>query len=682
MPVPGDSTDPRPAPGRLLYPESWPPVVRAAVLLSLAVLAVYGGTFAAPFIFDDFVVVVRHPTGRTWWPPSAVGWPLANVTLGLNHLADGWDVRGYHVVNLLLHVAAGVLLFAVLHRTFMRPVLPAATHAAAFPLALGVALLWALHPLQTAVVTRIAHRSDLLGGLFGWLTLYAAIRAGEGPKSRGWAGLAVLACLGGMSASAAMAAVPVLVLLHDRAFFAGSWREVWRLRPRLYLGLAATWAWWIFLVGRGAGREVTDGVGAVIGFSDPLFTPGRALALGLKLLVWPSPLVLDYGPAAPVRLAELRPLVALVSLAGVAMVVALARWPLWGFAVAWIFLTPMPGSMLARVAGEGMAEHLGYLALAAPLAIVVAGLHAWGGRRALAGVFVLAVVWGGVAFRRNADYRSALSIWSDTVAKAPANPRAHRYLGNALLAAGRTNDAIAHYETALRLAPEYASAHFDFAGALLQANRAGEALTHYEAALRLGLDSANTQVGIATALVRLGRMPEAVAHYEAAARKGLLAAEEQLRFGQALAELGRLDDALAHLEEAVRLIPQDAGAHVVLGMVLSAAGRTPEGLRHFFEAVRLRPDDASAHAALGDALLEDLRPAEAVPHYETALRLQPERAAGLHTGLGNALATLGRVAGAIFHYEEALRINPNDREARANLARIRAAAIRRGLLKN
>ncbi len=95
----------------------------------------------------------------------------------------------------------------------------------------------------------------------------------------------------------------------------------------------------------------------------------------------------------------------------------------------------------------------------------------------------------------------------------------------------------------------------------------------------------------------------------------------------------------------------------------------------------LRPDDAGARSALGDALIDAHRPAEALFHYEAALRLQPGHAAVLHTSIGNALARLGRVHDAICHYEEALRLNPADQEARSNLAAVRAAAERRGLLK-
>lgn len=695
------TTPPNPR-GRLLFPERWPPVALATLFILVAVMAAYHGTFSTPFVFNDLSGIARNPAIRQLWPLSAVllpdpaggagaaGWPLVNLSLALNHAAGGLDVRGYHAINLLIHMAGSVLLFAVLQGTFLQPRLRARFGDAAFPLALGAAILWALHPLQTESVTGVIQRGELLAGMFCFLTLYAFNRAANyhprddkpaGGRPVVWAACGVFACLAGMACREVMIATPLLVFLYDRTFVAGSFREAWRRRRGLHLALLATCGLAVFLLLRGVGHGGPGGFTSGTGAWDQVLTQCRAVAWYLKLAVWPHPLLLDYGPDVVQRLGEVWPYALLAVSLAVATGFALVRHPLGGFVGAWFCLTLVPGLSVASITNQPMAEHRMYLPLVAVAVLAVAGLQAALGRRVMLGAVALATVAGGVSFRRNADYGSALAIWSDTVAKAPANARAQFNLANALSDAGRPADAIAHYESALRLAPGHGADHFNLAGALLQLGRAREAVEHYEAALRIGPDAVDLRVGLAAALVRLERMPEAVAQYESATRLGLLAGEEQLRFGRALAEVGRIDDALAHLREAVRLSPKHAGGHVVLGMVLSAAGRGGEAMRHFFDAVQLAPDDAAAHAALGDALVEAFRPAEAVPHYETALRLQPDQAAAIHTSLGNAFTRLGRAFDAIREYEEALRLNPNDAEAQANLARIRAAAQRRGLLK-
>ena len=687
---------------RLLFPELWPPVVLATLFIAIALVVAYHGTFAAPFIFEDLSGIVRNPAIRQLWPirdvllPSpaggaaAAGWPIVNLSLALNHAVGGLDVRGYHAVNLLLHLVASALLFAVLQRTFLQPALRARFGAAAFPLALSAALLWSLHLLQTSAVSYVSQRAEVLAGLFCFLTLYAFVRTAgchplddklSGRRAGVWGAVGVFACLAGMACREVMLATPVLVVLYDRTFVAGTFREAWRRRWHLHLALMATCGLAVFLLARGAGHGSATGFDPAIGPWGQALTQGRAVAVGLKLAVWPDPLVLDYGAAVIRRISDVWLAVVLLLVFTGATAFALVRRPVLGFAAAWCFVTLVPVASLASLTAQPTAEHRMYLPLAALVAGLVVSVQVVAGRRALVIVLAFIVIAGGLSLRRNADYRSALAIWSDTVAKVPANPRARVHLANALSAAGRPADAVAHYEAALRLAPGQGAVHFNLGGVLLQLGRAREAVEQYEAALRIGPDAVDLHVGLAAALVRLERMPEAVAQYERATRLGLLAAEEQLRFGRALAEVGRIDDALARLQEAVRLNPKDAGAHVVLGMVLSAAGRGAEALRHFFAAVQLAPDDGGAHAALGDALVDAFRPSEAVPHYETALRLQPDQAAILHTSLGNAFTQLGRVFDAIRHYEETLRLNPNNAEAQANLARIRAAALRRGLLK-
>ena len=681
-----------PAPrARLLFPESWPSLTLATVVIAIGAFVAYLETFSAPFIFDDLPGIVSNPTIRQLWPigdvlfprqasgTGVVGRPIVNLSLAINHALGGLDPWGYHLVNFLVHVAAGVLLFAILRHTLTGKRSDERLRAAAVPIALAGAVLWVVHPIQTESVTCVIQRTESMVGAFYLLTLFAFVRATDSPahSHRRWAVIAVAACLLGMATKEVMVTAPVVVLLYDRTFVAGSFRAAWQRHGRLHLALFATWLPLLWLVVQGGGRGGTAGFSLGLGVGDYLLTQCRAIVLYLKLALWPDPLVLDYGMPVVRRFGDVWPQAALLGVLALATLIALFRWPVMGFVGAWFFLTLAPSSSVVPLATQTIAEHRMYLPLAASSALLAIGTSAMGGRRGVWGLVGLALAWGALTLRRNADYESALTIWADTIAKVPENARARYNYANALTAAGRSSDAVAQYEQAIAREPRYAAAHYNLGGALLQIGRTDDAIAHYQAALRLEPDAVDTHVNLAAALVRAGRMPEAVAEYEKASRLGLLAAEEQLRFGRALAEVGRLDDALAHLNEAVRLNPKDSATHVVLGMVLSARGQATEALHHLTEAVILNPDDAGARAALGDALIEGNRPAEALTHYEAALRLQPAQAAMLHTSIGNALIRLGRAEDAMRHYEEALRLNPDDAEARKNLTTIRAGLKRR-----
>ena len=176
--------------------------------------------------------------------PLVGGRPVVSLTLAINYALGGMNVWGYHAVNLAIHILAAWTLFGVMRRTLLLPALQERFGSAATPLALAAALLWTIHPLQTESVTYVIQRTESLVGLFYLLTLYCVIRgadvrpASDRPGTRA---PSAASCLLGMATKEVMVTAPLIVLLYDRTFLAGSFREAWRRRCGLYLALAATW---------------------------------------------------------------------------------------------------------------------------------------------------------------------------------------------------------------------------------------------------------------------------------------------------------------------------------------------------------------------------------------------------------------------------------------------------------
>src|SRR4029077_20329323 len=77
------------------------------------------------------------------------------------------------------HACAALVLFGIVRRTLMTAPIVRRYGAASATLACLVALLWAVHPLQTQAVTYLVQRVESLMGLFLLLPLYCAIRADE-----------------------------------------------------------------------------------------------------------------------------------------------------------------------------------------------------------------------------------------------------------------------------------------------------------------------------------------------------------------------------------------------------------------------------------------------------------------------------------------------------------------------
>ena len=195
-------------------------------------------------------------------------------------------------------------------------------------IACAVALLWVVHPLQTQAVTYLSQRTEVLMGLCYLLTLHCFIRGAESgpafaasgsavspasprtkstrgartspalptaPSSRGyvWLILSVLSCLLGAASKEVIATAPVIMLLYDRTFVAGTFREAVRRRGWYYLALALSWVMLTALM-RGLGQR---GAGLGLGGSafDYALTECWSVVLYLKLAFWPHPLVFEYG---------------------------------------------------------------------------------------------------------------------------------------------------------------------------------------------------------------------------------------------------------------------------------------------------------------------------------------------------------------------------------------------------
>jgi tetratricopeptide (TPR) repeat protein len=655
----------------------WTALACAAALAALAALA-YGRTFSVPLIFDDVPAITGNPTlrhfGAALRPPidmTVSARPILNLSLALNYAAGGTDVRGYHAANLAIHILAGLALFGIVRRTLARRGSPAAS-----PAAFSVALIWLLHPLQTESVTYVVQRAESLMGLFYLLTLYCFIRGAETetPASRPWYVLSVAACLLGMATKEVMVSAPLVVLLYDRAFLAGTLGEAWRRRWRVYAGLAATWLILPYLVLSTHGRGGTAGFGGAVPWWSYALTQFPAIIHYIHLSLWPHPLIFDYGSA--LEPPSLRVAACVVAVAGLA---AGSAWALFrnsaaGFLGAVFFAVLAPSSSFVPVATETMAEHRMYLALAPVVVLVVAGIYRWMGRAALPFCLVLAAGLFWATFRRNEVYSTEERIWSDTVAKRPDNERAHNNLGYLLSTEpGRSGEAISQYVQALLLKPDYGQAQYNLGFALAAVpGRLGEAVAHYEEAVRLMPDHAEAHYNLAVALASIpGRSDEMIARYREALRLKPDYPEAHYNLGCALMAMpGRQDEAIAEFEDALRLSPGLAEAHYNLGRVLDTApGRQDEAITHYREALRLKPDYPEAHYSLAGALQSSPgRLDEAIAQYEEALRLRPEFFQA-HFGLAGALqAVPGRQEEAVAQYEAALLLKPDNATVHLGLA--------------
>ncbi|MBC7365585.1 MAG: tetratricopeptide repeat protein [Undibacterium sp.] len=594
-------------------------------LLVAAVVIAYANTFSVPFLFDDVLAIVENPTIRHLWPlttslsPPAgqgltvEGRPLLNFSFALNYAVSGTAPWSYHLANIALHALAALTLFSLIRRTLAALSTPRVESPTT--LAFYAALLWAVHPLQTESVTYIVQRAESLMGLLYLLTLYCFARGAlppprptlalvEGrpsenrpPRSAAWQTLAVLACALGMATKEVMVTAPLLTLLYDRTFVSGSFRTALRRHARCYAALAATWLLLAALVLGSGSRGGTIGGASGVAWWEFALTQSRAVLHYVRLAVWPSPLIFDYGPdfvslatAAPYLLLDL----ALLTLTGL----ALWRRPALGFLGAWFFLILAPTSSVVGGTRQMLVEHRLYLPLAALTVGATLGAHRYLGRRTWIAALAAAVALGTATVYRNADYASELTLYRDTVVKRPANGFARYNLGKVYADAGRHAEAIAEFTESARLIPAAAPTPFNLANSLVALGRTAEARASYEAALRLDPRYVKAHFNLGNLLLAAGDKSAALDRFQTAVAlaPGDLTARTNL--GGVLLELGRLDEARAQLEHVARDQPDSVEVHFGLGNIALLQARPADPAREFETVLRLRPDLAVARERL------------------------------------------------------------------------------------
>lgn len=649
------------------------------LVLTAAALACYGNSLRVPFLFDDLDAIVENRTIRRLWPltealspppgTTCSGRPLLNASFAVNYAVGGLDPFGYHVFNICIHVACAGLMFGLLRRLFRLPAGARPVLESADGLALSIALLWLVHPLQTESVTYVVQRAESLAGLFYLAAGYAFVRA-LSAASRGlsWQVASVALCGLGALCKEVLATAPFVFYAMDALVVCGGqWVEPLRRRRGFYVALLLSLAP-LFIILAQSPRGESAGFGAADAppwWQYAMAQPGVIL-LYLKLALVPLGLCLDYGLEVPQTWHDFVPQAVAIGL----LLFATARLATKGRPVAlagiWFLAILAPTSSIVPIADLAF-EHRMYLPLAAVVAACVLAVHAaTGGASPVAsagvaatthirglrcGMVVAAVcVLAALTHLRNRDYATERSIWADTARKRPANARALYNLGKALQSEGDLAGAETAYRAAIEAGPNYDLPYVGL-GLLLSdrgEHESGLALVRRGADMRDSNAFKHYNLGIV--LARLGRKQEAAEQYRLALARDEAFADPAYNLGNLAMRQGDTAEAERFYREALSREPEHVQANFNLaGLLLArgenaraavcldaafkhavqqartaqAAGRRLDAVENFQLAVQVRPDDADARLALAEALRAAGRAVEADAEAREAQRRRP-----------------------------------------------------------
>lgn len=640
---------------------------------------VYINALSNPFVFDDQHAIERNLDIRQLWPPnwafpsselhSAINSrPLTSFSFTLNYALGQERVEGYRLVNIALHILCGLCMYGVVWR-----LLAHIKHLVlrARELAFISALLWALHPLNSQVVNYITQRGESLMALCYLGMIYCFLRGINEDRSI-WQLGAVLCCAVGMAAKEVMVSAPLVLWCCDGLFLCQSYRLALVKRWKLYAGLACSWLvllWGLWTLPHG------DTIGFDLGVDSwtYLLNQSHMITTYIKLVLWPYPLVLDYGLPRDLDLVDVwwqaGSVLAAVILSGVGVY---RRWR-WAFVGVFALLVLAPTSSFVPLVNEVGAERRMYLPLAAMstgMVVLIAGLGRNLGHRNWLRwplVMVVAMLLGWSTVKRNEDYASGISIWRSSLSVVEKNSRGHYNLAYYLAAAGETEEALFHYRRALLVDPDFVDAHINLGMALAVLELDKEALAHYRRALALDENSALVHYNIGAVLEKSGSLSEAISHYQQALSLDPELETAHYRLGLLYARSGDLSCAVSHLRAVVALNAENGEAHFHIGRVLIRLGSVVEGMEYYQLALEIAPDRVEAHFNLGTELMKRGDDKKALTHFEQAVVLAPNMAE-LRNNLGIVLQRLGKGNQALIQFHKALELRPDYAEARQNMA--------------
>jgi tetratricopeptide (TPR) repeat protein len=615
-------------------------------LLALATLPVYLPALGAPFYLDDYPSILDNPAITRWHGFAALHafapmrW-LTYLTLAFDYRRFGPDARGYHGVNIVIHILVAFAVYGLARALLRTPRLAGAgTPEARTALPLLAAALFALHPLHTEAVTYVVQRLTSLVALFYIAALAAWIEARlattRGGRVAWGVACAALALLALFSKETA-ATLPLAILLLEWVAFGTGGKRLLVLGGVMALVLALA-----FVVAVVSYRLPLFSRRAIGGLASQTSEFGHLASLGVqvrvlwiyfRLFLWPVGLHLDHA-ALPV--AEAWGAAAWLALAGHLTLIGLAlaarrRFPLWSFGVLFVYLAHAVSSLVP--VHEQLFEHRAYLPDVG-WCLIVAGLLAVAaprrlGRRAPATLAVIVLTLLGVAtLRRNLMWRDPVAFWQDDVRRAPGKARAWGSLGRSLIEADRPAEGVRALQESMRL--------------------------DREASRDLNpLDIANLAVGL-HALHRdseaLGWIDRTLARpLPAATRATLLLDRGNIHF-----DAGRLALAESAYRAALALNPDDLSARENLASVAAQAGHLDEAESLYLEVLRVAPSDRDTRANLAQ-----VRARRLLDRAEAARRAG--RTAVADSCYRAAAEALGQV----------LAIDPGDSSAALNLRRVK-----------
>jgi hypothetical protein len=490
--------------------------------------------------------------------------PLAWLTFGLDYLLWGMDPTGYHLTNLLLHVATAAAFYFLTIRLLRLASGSVGEDKALWVGAAFAALFFAVHPLRVESVVWITERRDVLSGLFYILTILAYFRASDrvGRGTR-WYWVSVALFASALLSKSMAVSLPVVLLILD----------VYPLRR-----LGGRVGWWSASVRHVYTEKIPFVLLAVVASAVAFVALSHSTAMlslekvsplerlmisgyGLGFYLWKTIVPLNLFPIYPLSIKSTTFIWSHI-LVLIFMVLTFAlRHRLPGLLAAWltyvVILLPVIG--IVQNGPQITADRYTYLSCLGWAVLAGSGMfYCWRplirrriGLRTFVvinGIAAVVVVGlGALTWKQTQVWHDSDRLWNYAISAGPESNIAHYNLGIVMSKRGELGEAIKHYREALRIKPNSIEANFNLGNAMVNRGELEEAIKHFRQVLRINPAYAEAHNNIGVAFFKGGKLTEATEHFCQSLRFGYASAKPNLR--KALARRGVRENAVKRCQK-------------------------------------------------------------------------------------------------------------------------------------
>ena len=446
------------------------------MIISCLGVIVYSNTFNCSFhLDDDYFIVnnlvirnIQNLQGIFQFYPSRF---IVFLSLALNYHFHHFNVFGYHLFNLVVHLTTAFLVWWLALLTLSTPVMKEdriTMHANV--IALFVGLVFVSHPLQTEAVTYIWQRATCMAAFFYLASLcfyikWRLLQINNASSSIRifYYILSLILAVVAMFTKENAVTLPLMIILFELSFFEGKRGLKWRLAFLPFVLTIIIIPLIMLLTEAGAVRmqQLQNTPTSSI---DYLLTQFRVITTYIRLLFIPFNQNISYNYPISRSLFDLPTLISFLFLAGILFWAKqlFLKYRLVSFSIFWFFLTLSLESSLLQL-WNIIFEHRLYLPLAGYSLFLVSGLYYLFGNnnfKMMVVILTIIIAFNSIlTFQRNKVWENEFTLWDDAVKKSPHRAMAYSYRGLGQYVQGNIAQAISDYNRAITLDPRYAPAY-------------------------------------------------------------------------------------------------------------------------------------------------------------------------------------------------------------------------------